>query len=205
MENLTLIGMYNYDNTLFDGLTLPDGIDKVIAVNTILMRSGEFELLYLNLDFLKEQITAWGKKHFRMLSKWVYALSQEYEPLYNYDRTEQTTDEEYKAGGESVNTQSASNTTGQDIVQQSVSAYDSTEFQPREQTADASGSSFTGSENIGRDSNENRTLTHNSRVYGNIGVTTSSKMLEEYIDVQRFNIYDNIADLFVDDFCIQVY
>ena len=37
MANMTLIGLYNYDNTLFDNLTLPEGINKDIAVNEILM------------------------------------------------------------------------------------------------------------------------------------------------------------------------
>ena len=43
---LTTIGLYNYDSTLFDGLTLPTSIDKNIAVFEILNRSAEFEIIY---------------------------------------------------------------------------------------------------------------------------------------------------------------
>ena len=53
MSKLTMIGLYNYDQTLFDNLTLPTGIDKDLAVETILTRSGEFEVLYSSLDFNK--------------------------------------------------------------------------------------------------------------------------------------------------------
>ena len=53
--NLTLIGMYNYDPTIFDDLTLPPEIDKQLFIDNLLMRSGEFELLYPSADFLSLQ------------------------------------------------------------------------------------------------------------------------------------------------------
>lgn len=46
---------------------------------------------------------------------------------------------------------------------------------------------------------------HTAHLYGNIGVTTSAQMLQEFLDVERFNIYEQIADLFIDEFCIMVY
>lgn len=46
---------------------------------------------------------------------------------------------------------------------------------------------------------------HTAHLYGNIGVTTSAQLLREFLDVERFNIYEQIADLFVDEFCIMVY
>ena len=93
---LTMIGLYNYDNTLFDGLTLPAGIDKETAVNEFLLKCGEFEVNYPNIDFMKMAITHWGKKHYRTFKKWVEALAIEFEPLYNYDRYEEYEDERKK-------------------------------------------------------------------------------------------------------------
>ena len=46
---------------------------------------------------------------------------------------------------------------------------------------------------------------HTAHLYGNIGVTTSAQLLKEFLDVERFNIYEQIADLFVDEFCVMVY
>ena len=43
---LTLIGLYNEDNTIFDLFTVPAGLNKETLVNNILLRSGEFEVLY---------------------------------------------------------------------------------------------------------------------------------------------------------------
>ena len=58
---LTMIGLYNYDNTLFDNLTFPAGIDKDLAINQILMSCGEFEALGLHVaDALADK---GGKPH----------------------------------------------------------------------------------------------------------------------------------------------
>ena len=52
---------------------------------------------------------------------------------------------------------------------------------------------------------EEETATHNGRVHGNIGVTTSQQMLQSEIDVARFNIVQQITDLFLQEFCIMIY
>ena len=43
------------------------------------------------------------------------------------------------------------------------------------------------------------------RTHGNIGVTTSQQMLQSELDIDRWNLYEHIADLFQDEFCIAVY
>ena len=49
------------------------------------------------------------------------------------------------------------------------------------------------------------TLNHTLRAYGNIGVTTTQKMLEDDIKLWgRVDIYRDTADLFIQDFCILV-
>ena len=52
----------------------------------------------------------------------------------------------------------------------------------------------------------NANSTHNGHLYGNIGVTTSSQMLKEFIDRQpQLNIYKYIAQSFKKRFCLMVY
>lgn len=89
---MTLIGMYNWDNTLFDNLQVPDGVDKATLIDNILIRSGEFEVMYSDFDFMKFSIGAWSRKWYPTLERWVDALSIEYNPLENYDRQEDWTD-----------------------------------------------------------------------------------------------------------------
>lgn len=46
---------------------------------------------------------------------------------------------------------------------------------------------------------------HGGRIHGNIGVTTSQQMLQSELDIARWNIIQQITDLFVTEFCIMVY
>lgn len=91
-SKITLIGLYNYDNTLFEKLSFPAGIDRDLAINRILNKSEEFEVLYSDFDYLKDRIGIWGEIWSRTFAKWVAALDVEYEPLNNYDRREIYTD-----------------------------------------------------------------------------------------------------------------
>ena len=219
--NLTMIGIYNFDSTIFDGLLFPAGINKDTAVNEILTRCGEFEILYPNISFLKQMITHWGNKHYRTFDKWIKALEIEFEPLYNYDRYEEYEDTkngliQNKSKDNTISNSASQTATGSgstDTDTKNVSAYDSNDYQPREQEIVSNTSSQTGNGAAQNSSisesesgtNNNETIKHNAHLYGNIGVTTSTQMLEDYIRVERFNIYEQIADIFVDEFCLMVY
>ena len=92
---ITLIGLENYLNperSVFDNMVLPDGIDKDTLIGSIIMRCQEFELLYSDPDFMISLVNVWSRKHYRTFDKWVKALDIEYDPLFNYDRTEEYTD-----------------------------------------------------------------------------------------------------------------
>ena len=89
-SKITLRGMYiYYDNMggdLFEKLTLPEGISKDVVVDTILLNGGDYECLYGDPEFLHDSIENWSAKWEHTLTRWVNALSKDYEPLWNYDR-----------------------------------------------------------------------------------------------------------------------
>lgn len=87
---LTLIGMYNYDQTLFNELVMPEGIDKDLFIQSLLMQSGEFEVLYPQPEFMKYSIKIWSSKWFRTFSEWLRGTQQRWNPIYNYDRFEES-------------------------------------------------------------------------------------------------------------------
>lgn len=233
MSKVTMIGMYNFDNTLFDGLIFPEGINKDIAVNEVLIRCGEFEVNYPEISFMKNMISHWGQKHFRTFQKWIDALNIEFDPLYNYDRFEEYEDTRtHKNNTKSTRSESESNssdmqssnktntvTNDNNTLKRDVSAFDASTYQAKdkETTEDSqnvngtsqSTSTATGKNSLnaseGIDEAGDETSKHKAHLYGNIGVTTSTQMLEDYIRVERFNIYEQIADIFVDEFCICVY
>lgn len=187
---LTLIGLYNYDDTLFDKLFLPVGVDKEIAVKTILLSYGEAPLTYPDLDFMKDAIGIWSDKNEWTFWKISQALQAEYNPIHNYDRHEEYTDKE------SLETSANASQTGS--TEDTVSAYNATTYQP-DSKSDSTGSTT----NAGT---SDRELKHSAHLYGNIGVTTSQEMLRAEVELRvNINVYDVIADSFYKEFCLYTY
>lgn len=225
-----MIGLNQYliqmkDQTLFDLLELPEGIDKETVVDNILLQGGEFEVLYADPEFMRNAIGMWGNKHYHTFDKWIKAQSIEYDPLENYDRQEDWTDtgdrgEESSARRDSGNTRTFDNQDKRTLdtevdTENTVSAYDSSSYQPSDKaettnsgtdTVDYSG---TIKDEFGEGSSgqttENKKDVHTGRVHGNIGTLTSQKMLTDEYEVARFNIVEQITDIFILEFTIPVY
>lgn len=98
IQKMTLIGLYNYEQTfardLFRSLSLPEGYDKTTFVNSLLLEHGEKCVLYTNPDFFVQAIGIWGSKYELELERIYEALTAEYNPIYNYDRYEEFSDHE---------------------------------------------------------------------------------------------------------------
>ena len=191
---LTLIGLYNYDNTIFDLLTVPEGLTKDTLVNNILLRSSEFEVLYPDPDFMKSAIGDFSNAWQPTFERWVNALSLEYIPLENYDRKEDWTDT--RNGHNSGTTSGRTNST----TTNKVSAYDAGDdltTHDQDTLVGADSSSSSGESHEG--------AKHDGRVHGNIGVTTSQQMLMSELDLGYWNIYEKITDLFLTHFVIPIY
>jgi len=230
LAKLTMISFNRYltqvhNQGLFDLLDLPEGIDKETLVDNIILQGGEFEVLYSDPQFMRAAIGTWSQKCYHTFLKWITALNIEYAPLENYDRNELVTDQYYKAASSAARRDSGNTRTfnNQDkrtidttvVSEDEVSAYDSSTYQPSDKnTTDNDGTDtvdYSGTikdeygEGTSGNENENSTNTHTSRVHGNIGVTTSQQMLQSEFDVARFNIIDQITDMFILEFCIPIY
>lgn len=213
---ITLIGIENYLNperSVFDSMILPDGIEKDVLIGSIILKCQEFELLYSDPDFLIQAINVWSRKNYRTFDKWVKALDIKYDPLYNYDRTEEFQDDHtgsFSSSGSGSNTLTNNLTdTTADTLTHSEKAYNDTNYVGTTQdqsngsiTRTGTASNALANSNQGSDTYKN---IHKARLYGNIGVTTSQQMLESELNIARWNLYEHIADLFCNEFCIMVY
>ena len=198
---MTILGLYRYgeynNEDLFQNMKIPAGIDRQDLIDNILEQGAAFEILYPDFEYLQFSIGAWSKRWYRTMEKWLKALNVQYDPLNNYDRHEEWTDNDKVSG--KTETAAGVNTTGQDEL--SVTAYDSDQYHNKEKTDSSGTSESTGSS----ETNTDGTSTHSGHLYGNIGVTTSQEMLREELDVQKFNLIQQITDLFLTEFCIMVY
>ena len=206
---ITLIGFNNYYKNLWDLLMVPSGINKEELINNILLKGGEFEVLYSNPEFMKNMIGVWSSKWMHTMERWVKALSINYDPLENYDRREEWLDDnkrntqrtESAVGHDDSTSSGSGNTTNE------RSAFNASDYSPHDKLdstssgSNTSNSSTTANGNI----NENESLKRTGRAHGNIGVTTSQQMLQSELDIAKWNLYDEIADLFLSEFCIYTY
>ena len=177
IAKLTLIGLYNFNDHLFDALQVPDGLDKDALVFSILERAGDFPVLYPDYDFCAAMLAQWSKTVLPIYERLYSTTQLEYNPIENYNRVSklgrEVTSESHDAGynaGKPFNTD--------DFV-------------------DNSRSTTSGDGHSHEDVTEH--------VSGNIGVTTSQQMINQEREVVQYNIYDKITADFIARFCIEIY
>lgn len=88
---LSLLGLYQYNEQLFDGLRLPGGVNKDAFVDNLLAETAEFEVLYPDAEFMANMISMWSAKELPVWEKLEETLHYDYDPISNYDRHEEST------------------------------------------------------------------------------------------------------------------
>lgn len=91
MARLTLWGIYQYDPTLFDLVVLPDGYSKPNLIDKIMRTCGELYPYHQVPPMLKINITGWFATRYYDFESMYKALNAVYNPIENYDRTEDKT------------------------------------------------------------------------------------------------------------------
>ena len=197
MAILSILGLYNYDPSIFDNFKLPAQMDRDTVFGNLLAELAELEILYPSNTVMKSIIGFWSSK---MLEKWekLYATTQlEYNPIENYDRNEEFTDTENRTANSSGNSTGHSSGTSSN----SVSGYNSDSMVPSD-----SGSNTADTNTVSAaESTEDRMLNRTGRTHGNIGVTTTQQMIAAERETVSFVVTDVIIKDFADRFCIGVW
>lgn len=230
MARLTLWGIYQYDKTLFEDIVLPDGIDKDNLISDIMRNSGDLYPYHQVPEYLKRNINYWFARRLFDFSRMYEALRIEYSPIENYDRIEDIK-REYKDSGTDTETltlgsSTTSSHTGTDTDstqgsgsnEKGVSAYNEDGYTNREKDTETHNSNNTqtynstvtntgsGSDKTQTDYGKQRTETENTHVHGNIGVTTSQRMIESEMSLRaKYDIYKIISREFEREFLVQIY
>ena len=183
---LSVLGLYQYDDTIFEDMVLPEGVDAQTAIDSILFDNAELEIMYPDPEWLKELIKLWSTRESVIWGRILNAINQEYNPIENYNRTEdwnQTDTGNSTANGSNTNTHKVAGYNSGDLVNQNQD----------ESHATSGGNSSLQSY-------------RHSNISGNIGVTTSQQMLNQELDVsKRLDIYKYISESFKNRFCLMVY
>lgn len=194
------------DNTILNGIILPEGLDLDTLKNNIILECAELEVIYSAPSFFRWAVDCWAIKELPIWERMWNAIQTEYNPLENYDRHEEWEDSQ-TVERESQNHTTATGETN-DTTQSNHFVYGFNDNAQVKQSSD------TGSGNAEREDSTTATGTESTtgngtrsgRIHGNIGVTTSQAMLEAELKLdKKINIYDIIAKDFRNRFCILMY
>lgn len=207
---LTLIGLYKYNPAVFSNLTFPAAIDEETFIDSLLLEYGECPLIYPDYDFMKLAIGAWCRKWYANFERIATALSASYNPIHNYDKTETWTENETN---EKESTRELTNDTditeSEDSTSENqISAYNESTYQPDNKTINDIDSTRNSDTEINESATENheKQNTKTGRVYGNIGVTESSAMVLNELDLRtNQNLYHILSEMFYREFCLYVF
>lgn len=226
---VSLIGMFKFNETLFDGMHVPPNMHKETLVNNILLDCGELEVLYSDWDFLKFAITQWSEKRGPVWDKLEETFHYDYVPIENYNRNEsENLRESYqhtinhqmnRTEGDTKNSDSTGNTTnsGGDLNTHSIAAYNAPSLVANDSDkmdyggiSDVTGHVTTtdafNAEQADSDTKQHGVKNDNYRhMWGNIGVTTTQEMIQEERDLDQYSLMEQIIDEFRQRFCILVY
>ena len=218
---LSLLGMYNWNNTLFDGMAFPEDWDtatKELLINNLVMGCAELEILYSDWDFLKLAITNWSAKEVVTWNRLYNAMLIEYNPIENYNRVEKTNTQNRGAfthsGTDSVTGSGFDSdvTSGGDSVTNSVTGFNDNTLLTHDKAQETKNTTITHNKGATDKTTYGHVVTDStgslvqSEISGNIGVTTSQQMLESELELApKLNVMNYIIQSFKDRFCLLVY
>ena len=213
--------MNDIGDDLFRYLRLPEGIDKDTLTGNILLRGGEFEVVYSDPEFIQRSISIWSSKWYRTFEKWINALNIDYNPLENYDRMEEWTDNRNKkdSSNDSGKVDNTQDTTGgttyneqvddktSEVVsgnehltstvetENKVSAFDSDEYQPHDKTiSDTTNDTTSDSErDTQTDHDTTGNTSENNHVTGNVTSIGSHNGTEDEDSRHVGRVHGNIG------------
>lgn len=182
---LSIMGLYQYDETVFDGLILPVGVEKQTAIDTICMQLEGLEVLYPSVPAMRAAITAWAARRAHAWGKLYATMNFSYEPLENFKRVEDVTDTRTGSVGY----------TGSDEAKRYQAGFNDPVAAEVERTTSTPGVTTTSDDSA----------THSATYHGSIGVITPQQHIKQERDVADFDLYQIICDEFKREFCIMVY
>ena len=88
MTTMSPLGLYRWDDTIFDLMQIPSELDKPTLIDNLLTETAELEVLYPNPIVFKNLVGVWSAKQLDIWNR-LYATTQyEYNPIENYNRYE---------------------------------------------------------------------------------------------------------------------
>ena len=213
---ISVMGLYDWDNSLFDLFSIPAALNKNDLVTNLLAELAELEIIYPNPVIMKNLIGVWSRKQMHVWEHLYETTQYEYDPIENYNRYEEGTSngtgtesqtDRTTHGGQDTNTTTAES--GHFVAgfeAGTVTADNDGLFKQYRDNADTeSVNQYGRTENHNSNGNNSRRDEYKNHMHGNIGVVSTQDMIKQEREIALFNLYDIIIDEFKQRFCIMVY
>lgn len=175
---ISVLGLYNWDNTIFDGFSLPEQINKEDLVFNLLMETADLTTVYPDSEFMKEAIKRWSATRLHTWERLAGVFYEDYDPFINIKRDEhrEITQERDLQG-------SASN---------KVNAWETST--PQEQSSTES-----------TDTGTVKTTEH-LHIEGDSAITDAQDVMRKEVEVRlKYDMYRIIINEFKQRFCLMLY
>ena len=176
---ISILAMYNHSPDVFRDFEVPKQIEKQDVIDSIILECAELSVVYPEYNTMQLAIKLFSKKRLDAWTRMATALFEDYNPLHNFDRFEESSDDE------------TNNSSGDANSVNTVNGYNGDDEHDK-QTTHGTDSSKRGNK-------------HKAHLYGNIGVTTSAQMLEGELAIRKSDLINIIVREFKENFCIMVY
>lgn len=228
MPRCTLYGWYQYDETILNGIRVPEnvqitttdkdgdhvktieGINKNDLITLMIMKMGDLYTYYQEPNHLKDMIWTFFRTRYRDYERILQSYFSEYNPLDNvFEYASDTKKDNFKDTTTRTGNTETTNTGGS-TTENKTSAYDSTAYSPESQQTfnyNSGGMKTKTDFNNVKDVME-RTTVDQSEVHfrhGNVGVTSSQQMINQELELRRNNLYNYIIEEFAKEFIVRVY
>ena len=190
--------------SLFDGLQVPDGVDKETVIENLLLSTMELEVMISSGPVMARALAAYSAAMLPSWTRYAKALGLEYNPLDTDERTRTL-----EHAGEDSNTRSPNLTTtgqnnGSDSTTREVVGFDSAQLQMAEKNTTQLGTGNTIT-STGTDKTEGTNKYTDTETYqGRAGKSAQSLVAAE-IALASENIVAKIVDDIKQEFCLLVY
>ena len=219
---ISIIGLYNWNDKIFDDLVVPASIDKNEVIEDILFTCADLEIMYPDWDIMKRAIKTWSEEEIFKWNKIEKLAELQYNPIENYSRyeTETVNDTRQKTGSDTGSTEISSNTsmntgsTDESTITNAVTGYNTTtpvtDTTSTTETKNAQNAISNGKTRGLNANNKQETETgdhiRNYQAHGNIGITAPYQMIKGDLSVyEDINLYKIIPIEFKMRFCLMVY
>ena len=198
MMRTTLYGFYQWDEHLFDDVVLPSGLDKDVLIRTIIRKSGDLYTYYQQPVVLKQSITDWfNVAMYEQFKRMYEVITVTYDPIHNFSRTKHDFEQNYGK----VHSEAEGQTNQSSSEENFVNSFDSSTYK-KDNRSDGTNDASSSNEVT---TNTEDALTKDSTESGNIGNIKTTDFIQEELRLRTYNLYNQIASMFEDEFLVQIY